>query len=296
MKKIFYAPAKINIVLRVLGRRANGYHDLLMLNEKLELCDEIEIQCRSVEVSKCLSAEDIIKISCDDKNVPCDKTNLCFKAAEIILNELSADLNTLHIHITKRIPVAAGLGGGSSDAAAVLKGLNELLDLNWPREKLSELGVKLGADVPFFLYDGPAICEGIGDKITALNKLPNMWILLINPNFPVSTKWVYEEFDKIASLQLTQKEQDDRSLTRNFKGLEDVARVVHNDLELVTVKKYPEIEQIKKLLVKNGAVRSWMSGSGPTVVGMFDSEGARDAVFEKLNKPEWRVIRTSNKL
>ncbi|MBI2975301.1 MAG: 4-(cytidine 5'-diphospho)-2-C-methyl-D-erythritol kinase [Deltaproteobacteria bacterium] len=240
-----------------------------------------------------------IFITCDDPSVPCDETNLCYKATKLLVDFASQNLDTaLHIHIKKRIPVAAGLGGGSSDAAAVLKGLNELLDLNWPREKLAELGVKLGADVPFFLYDGPVICEGIGDKITTLSSLPNMWILLINPNFPVSTKWVYEEFDKLAGLQLTEKALDVRGLGRNFKGLRELADVVHNDLELVTAAKYPEIEQIKKMLTENGAVRSWMSGSGPTVVGMFGSESvcAEAAKVAKEKNAKWRVIETSNRL
>lgn len=280
--KTVLAPTKINIILRVLGRRENGYHDLFMLNEKLQLHDDISIEVKSGAPE--------IKITCDDPSVPCDQTNICYKAAKAIL----CDSTSLHIHITKRIPVAAGLGGGSSDAAAVLKGLNELLDLNLSTEKLATMGVKLGADVPFFLHEGPATCEGIGEKITPMGKLPNMWILLINPNFPVSTKWVYEEFDKLHGLQLTQINQDVSSLPRFFKELKDVAGVVHNDLELVTAEKYPEIKQIKKLLEDHGAVKSWMSGSGPTVIGMFGSEKLCDLCFEKINNPKWRVIRTSN--
>ena len=292
------APTKINLVLRVLGRRSNGYHDLLMLNEKLNLCDEIEIEVRG---QKSEVGHQVV-VTCDDPNVPCDETNLCYKAAKAILNETSADLNTqtlkhlntINIHIKKRIPVAAGLGGGSSDAAATLKGLNELLELSLSRASLASLGVKLGADVPFFLCDGPAVCEGIGGKIATLDKLPNMWILLINPGFPVSTKWVYEEFDKMASLQLTQASRNVNGLPRFFKGLEEVAKVVHNDLEMVTASKYPEIKRIEKMLMDSGAVASWMSGSGPTVVGMFNCEKTRDDAFEKLNRPEWRVIKTAN--
>ncbi len=313
--KIF-APAKINIVLRVLGQRANGYHDLLMLNEKLAVADEIEIEVRGQKSEVGRRISDIrhqVVVTCDDPTVPCDETNLCYKAAKAllchseqgeeshernclreILRPLKRTQNDIKIHIKKRIPVAAGLGGGSSDAAAVLKGLNELLNLNLPYVKLAELGVKLGADVPFFLYDGPAICEGIGDKITTLSKLPKMWILLINPSFPVSTKWVYEEFDKIEPLRLTDKNSDVSNLARNFNGLRELTDVVHNDLELVTATRYPEIEQIKKFLTENDAVCSWMSGSGPTVVGMFDSEKTRDNAFGKLNRPEWKVIKTVN--
>ncbi len=291
--KSFKAPAKINIVLRVTGRRANGYHDLLMLNETLDVYDEIEIEVgsRKSEVGS------QIKITCDDRSVPCDETNICYKAAAKLL-ELVQGKFSVKIHIIKRIPVAAGLGGGSSDAAAVLRGLNEILDLNLSREKLSELGVKLGADVPFFLYDKPAVCEGIGDKVTTLDSLPNMWILLINPNFPASTKWVYEEFDKLPNLAQIQLTPDiaRARLPRFFKELGEVAKVVHNDLELVTAEKFPEIKQIKKQLVDNGAIVSWMSGSGPTVVGMFRTEKDRVAAAKKIrkNNSNWRVIETSN--
>ena len=144
-----------------------------------------------------------------------------------------------------------------------------------------------------------------GDQITPIEKLPNMWILLINPNFPVSTKWVYEEFDKISGLELTQENQHVSSLPlpasglvagRHFKGLDDLAEVVHNDLELVTAKKFPEIEQIKKLLAESGAIKSWMSGSGPTVIGMFDSEKVCSDAVKKVGSLHsgWRIIETKN--
>lgn len=324
---VILAPAKINIVLRVLGRRPNGYHDLFMLNEKLTVADEIEIEVRGQRSEIRSQTSDLrhqISITCDNKDVPCDERNICYKAANALLchsdpergdgrveGEESIACNCVNgifrspslpqkdmfvkIHIKKRVPVAAGLGGGSSDGAAVLKGLNEILNLKLPREKLAEIGVKLGADVPLFLYDGPAICEGIGDKITTLKKLPNMWILLVNPNFPVSTKWVYEEFDKLQGLQLTGS-RPHASLPRDFKGLDDLAKVVHNDLELVTVAKYPVIGEIKKMIKGNGAVHSWMSGSGPTVVGMFENESMCHVAAEKMraHDPSWLVIETQN--
>ncbi len=333
------APAKINIVLRVLGRRPNGYHDLLMLNERLDVADELTIEIPPFPKGGAGGIAQQIIITCDDPNVPCDERNICYKAAKKLmelnyvaepfrvppvdgrLKHVSSEVErpsatpSITIHIKKRIPVAAGLGGGSSDAAAVLKGLNELLELGLPRERLAEIGVKLGADVPFFLYDGAAICEGIGEKITTLGSLPNMWIILINPNFPVATKWVYEEFDKLErapaegwsasggselfppykiNLELTDRGRNVSHLRHNFKELGELVKVVHNDLELVTAAKFPEIKVIEKLLTDNGALISWMSGSGPTVVGMFASKGARDLAFEKLNRPEWRVIKTSN--
>jgi len=302
MQRKIFAPAKINVVLRVVGRRPNGYHDLLMLNEKLSVGDDIII-----DVAVSAGQEPKIKITSDDPSVPCDETNLCYKAAMAILSSrvqpgdprLRGDDmpsgNDINIHIVKRTPVAAGLGGGSSDAAATLKGLNDLLELGLPVTKLAEIGVRLGADVPFFLHDGPAICEGIGDLVTTLNPLPKAWILLINPGFPVATKHVYDTFDKISDLQLTAKGSRD-SLPRFFKGLDEVAKVVHNDLELVTAKEHPEIERIKKLLMSVGALVSWMSGSGPTVVGIFESEKMCSKAADAARKENagWRVIETSN--
>lgn len=302
MKITIKTPTKINIVLRVTGKRANGYHDLLMLNEKLNLCDEITIEA---EKKTSLGSKRNITTTSSDPSVPTDETNICYKAANALLDFAKDESHNVKIHILKRIPVAAGLGGGSSDGAAVLLGLNEILNLGFDNSRLAQIGVKLGADVPFFLYDGPAICEGIGDQITTLEKLPNMWIILINPNFPVSTKWVYEEFDKLRGLQLTEENQGVSSLPlparvvvagRHFKGLDGLAKVVHNDLELVTAKKFPEIEQIKKLLVECGAIKSWMSGSGPTVIGMFGSEKICADAAKKIRSSHsgWRVIETTN--
>ncbi len=294
--KTFFAPAKINVVLRVLGRRPNGYHDLQMLNVKLSVGDDIGISVSPSSIASEIG-EPAIKITSNEKGCPCDETNLCAKAARAIFARMKAEglklPEEISIHIEKRTPVAAGLGGGSSDGSAVLKGLNELLGLGWSNKVLAELGVKLGADCPFFLYEGSAICEGIGEEITTLSPLPKMWILLINPNFAVSTKWVYETFDQETDLQLTAKNER-ASLPRLFKGLTEVAQVVHNDLELVTARKYPEIERIKQLLVSAGALRSWMSGSGPTVVGLFADKLTRDGVVEKVEGRGWRVIATES--
>ncbi len=301
---VLEAPAKINVVLRVTGVRADGYHELLMLNEKLTLADEISIETRDQRLE---TRDQGITITCDDPDVPCNETNLCYRAASVVFEEVGKSagrqvVRSVNIDIKKRIPVAAGLGGGSSDAAAVMMGLSKISDLNWSREKLADLSLKIGTDLPFFFFDGPAVVEGVGEKVRPVEKLPNMPIILINPGFEVSTPEIYKTFDRIKELQLTHINQDVSSLPpsagvlagRNFKGLADVAEVIHNDLEFVTAEKYPEIVEIENLLKESGALVSWMSGSGPTVIGLFESIEERDAAFENLNEAKWRVFLTSN--
>ena len=194
--------------------------------------------------------------------------------------------------LTKKIPVGGGLGGGSSDAATVLKGLNTLWGLNWPVERLAKLGVQLGADVPFFLYDGPAKVEGIGDLITPLEKLPNLSIILINPGIHVATPWAYSTWDKKSKKrELTQENQSVRSLCT----FAEVIQGLHNDFEEVVIPEYPEIQKVKEALTNAGAQGALMSGSGSTVFGLFKTVGARDWALEKIDKkPAWQVFAVEN--
>lgn len=277
------APAKINVYLKVLGRRDNGYHDLVMLNQKLSICDELDVVVQSGDGSS------PIVMTCDDASLPCDSSNLCWRAAEMI-REYAKKSDRVTIHLSKRVPMAAGLGGGSSDAAAILRALNDLWDLKLNAAALSEIGVRLGADVPFFCHESAAaIAEGIGERITELPNLPKMWVILVNPNFPVSTKSVYEAVD----LQLT-GEVEHVDLPKYYKEFKDVINIVHNDLELVTAAKYPVIKEIESLLVNNGSEMSWMSGSGPTVVGLFSEKAVRDEAARQLDGRGWRIIATEN--
>ena len=267
------APAKVNLRLDVLRRRPDGYHDLRMIMQRIDLCDEVRIA---------LSDGAGIRVTCGKQGVPDGAGNIAWKAAEALLAE-SERQSGIDIHITKNVPVAAGLGGGSSDCAAVLTGLNDLLGLGLGMERLMEIGVKLGADVPFFIYKQTALAEGIGEKLSPVTVPGDMWLVLVNPNVHVSTAWVYQ------NLQLT----SDRELTimpSSYENIADVCAILANDLEAVTIKRFPVIREIKEQLLQAGACGALMSGSGPTVFGLFvDEAGARKAAGELARNGGWFV-------
>lgn len=265
------APAKINYLLDVIGKRPDGYHDLRMIMQRVNLCDEITLT---------LTNTPGIKVTCNSKGAPDGPENIAWKAARALLDLAESD-NGVNIEIIKNIPVAAGLGGGSSDAASVLMGMNELLQLGLTEQKLMEVGCKLGADVPFFIFKKTALAEGIGEKLIPLPEMPKCWILLINPGVHVSTAWVYR------SLQLTSKSELNR-LPEFFESIEHVVSILSNDLESVTIPAFPVIADIKARLMNLGAVGSMMSGSGPTVFGIFKSfDGAETARREVTKDSNW---------
>lgn len=249
---VLQAPAKINYRLDVIGRRPNGYHDLRMIMQRVNLCDEVAVS---------LSATPGIRVVCGSSQVPDGEGNIAWRAAHALL-ELSGSSVGIDIAIAKHIPVAAGLGGGSSDCAAVLLGLNDLLGLALSTERLMEIGVALGADVPFFVFQKTALAEGIGELLTPVSSIPQAWIVLVNPNVPVSTAWVYK------NLQLTGKEPLAK-LPDSFEDIASLCAVLSNDLESVTIPAFPVIAEIKELLCTLGAAGAMMSGSGPTVFGIF---------------------------
>ncbi len=248
------APAKINYLLDVIGKRSDGYHTLRMIMQRVNLCDKITLTLTNIPG---------INVTCNSKGAPDGPANIAWKAARAVLDLAETDCG-VNISITKNIPVAAGLGGGSSDAASVLMGMNELLHLSLTEQQLMETGTKLGADVPFFIFKKTALAEGIGDELTPLPDMPPCWILLVNPGVHVSTAWVYR------SLQLTNKRKLNM-LPEFFGSIEDVVSILSNDLEEVTIPAFPVIAEIKNRLIDMGAVGSMMSGSGPTVFGVFKS-------------------------
>jgi len=265
------APAKVNYRLDVLGKRADGYHELRMIMQRVDLCDDIEIA---------LSERPGIRVSCGRAGVPDGPGNIAWRAADALV-KLSGREVGIDISITKKIPVAAGLGGGSSDAATVLMGVNELLELGLSEERLMEIGVKLGADVPFFIFKKAALAEGIGDQLSALDKVPELWIVLVNPGIHVSTAWVYQ------NLQLTTKE-DVAIVSRSYSSLDEVCAVLSNDLEPVTFGRFPAVRELKEQMITSGARGSLMSGSGSTVFGLFaDESGARRAADEIAKSRGW---------
>jgi len=249
------APAKVNYRLDVLRKRPDNYHDLRMVMQRIALCDEIGIS---------LSKTPGIRVSCGKDGVPDGPGNIAWKAADALLARSGAETG-VDIVVTKHIPVAAGLGGGSSDAASVLMGLNGLLRLGLSDQELMSMGVKLGADVPFFIFKKTAIAEGIGEKLTEVEGLPPVWMVLVNPNIHVSTAWVYQ------NLQLTNKRDADK-LPKFCNRIEDICNLLSNDLEPVTIGRFPVIGEIKRMLLENGARGVLMSGSGPTVFAVFETE------------------------
>lgn len=264
------APAKVNYLLDVIRRRPDGYHDLRMVMQRVDLCDHITIS---------LTDTPGISVTCEKNGVPDGPGNIAWKAANALL-ELSENKPGITISITKNIPVAAGLGGGSSDAASVLMGINQLLNLGLSDQRLMEIGVKLGADVPFFIFKKTALAEGIGEALTTMPEMPTAWILLINPCVHVSTAWVYK------NLQLTNNKELNK-LPVSYSDLKRVCSIFANDLESVTIPAFPVIAEIKGAMLQYGALGAMMSGSGPTVFGLYQdkdsAEQARAAITENTD-------------
>lgn len=261
------AYAKINLGLDVVRKREDGYHEVRMIMQTIGLYDKVSI-LRTNNTS--------ITVKTNLPYLPTDENNLVYKAAVLVRKNYNISQG-VHIILDKKIPVAAGLAGGSSDAAAVLYGLNRLFHLKLPRAELLALGLKLGADVPYCLMRGTALSEGIGEKLTPLAPFPFCHVLIIKPGINVSTRYVYE------NLKLNEeiKHPDIDAIITAIKAndLQSAAGHFGNVLESVTVKDYPVIGQIKEQLLNAGAITSLMSGSGPTVFGLFDSREKAEKAF-----------------
>ncbi len=260
--------AKINLGLDVLGCLPNGYHEVKMIMQSINLYDTITISTTD--------DNDII-LKSDNANLPTNRDNLIYKAARLILDE--SKVNTgLKISLTKRIPMAAGMAGGSTDAAATLIGINKLLNLNYTQQKLRELGVKIGADVPYCIMLGTALSEGIGEKLTSLTPMPECHILIAKPDIDVSTALVYKKLDSVPSYNHPDIDGMCEALSNN--SLTGITDRMANVLEEVTVSEYPVINTIKNDMLRLKARNSLMSGSGPTVFGIYDNiTDAKNAFF-----------------
>ena len=255
------AYGKINLSLDVIGRRENGYHDVSMVMQTVDLYDVISLNK--------LEGDGEIRLTANVNTLPLDETNIVYKAVKLVKEEYG--LNTgVSVHIEKHLPIAAGMGGGSSDGAAALRGMNRLFELGLSNEKLEELGVRLGADVPFLIKGGIALAEGIGEKLTKLPDFPDCVLVIAKPDLGVSTKEVYEAFDSLKEVN----HPDIMKLVKSLGsiGLKEIVKLLGNVLEEVTAKKYEIIEIVKNLLIDDGAVFSMMTGSGPTVFGIFENE------------------------
>lgn len=272
------AYAKINLGLDVVGERADGYHELKMIMQSVELHDVIRIEAVP-EVSGS-SELGTIRLTCSDPSLPCDPSNLAYRAAGLLYEEFRIT-DGLSVDIEKHIPVAAGLAGGSADAAAVLKGINDYFGLGLSAEELMERGVKLGADVPFCIMGGTAFAEGIGDVLMPLEAAEGLTAVIARPDVEVSTAYVYKHLDmkKIESLH---PDIDNMRAAIEMSDTGCIPEFLGNVLESVTVPLHPVIQNIKELLMANGAAGALMSGSGPSVFGLFVDESTAARAFESM--------------
>lgn len=266
------AYAKVNLGLDVLRRREDGYHELRMIMQTVDLYDTLTLE-KTTEMG--------IVMTCNIEGLPCDERNLVYKSAKLMFEEYKLP-GGIRIHLEKRIPMAAGMAGGSTDAAAVFNGMNELYALGIAKERLCELGVRIGADVPYCIVGGTALSEGIGEVLTVLPNVPDCVVLIAKPDFDVSTKYVFEN---LHANSLTYHPDIDAMAEAIRAGdLNGVVKVMDNVLETVTEAKYTEITDIKNIMREHGAMRAMMSGSGPTVFGLYEKKEDAKKAAEAISK------------
>jgi len=319
------SPAKVNLRLEILKRREDGYHELRTVFQKISLHDTLSFSLRKGRG---------VSITADHPKLPVGKKNLVYRAVQSML-KVSGYRGGVHVEIEKRIPLGAGLGGGSSNAATTMKALNQLLEMNLPEKELMRMGLEIGADVPFFFLESAAIGSGVGERLKKV-KLPNLWYVLIYPNFEVSTRWAYQNFVLARSAgrnirfrdgaekhrsgstlnlrpelsprgksqpsgygaeRLT-KQQFHINLHKFLKTPDGISRILLNHLEALVSKKYPQIGIMKKALLSAGALGALMTGSGPTVFGLFQEAKSAARAYEKIRRmvrgKGWEVFRAHN--
>ena len=264
---------KINLGLDVVRRLENGYHEVKMVMQTVGIYDVLDFE----------RTDGGIVITTDSGELPTDENNLIYKAAKPKIRTRSSSLH-VKIHLEKHIPIAAGMAGGSTDAAATLKGMNRLFDLGCTLKDLMELGVKIGADVPYCVMGGTALAEGIGEKLTPLAPAPDCYVLVAKPDINVSTKYVYEHLDA----QEIVKHPDIDGMVEAIaeESLQGILDRMENVLETVTVSAYPIIQTIKDRMKELGAINSLMSGSGPTVFGIFVEKDMARRAYDKLEEEQ----------
>ena len=264
------ALAKINLGLDVVRRREDGYHEVRMIMQTIQLYDRLDIK---------RTQEPGIQIQTNLSFLPVNENNLIYKAAKLLMDEFSIT-DGVSVKLDKRIPVAAGMAGGSTDAAAMLIGVNRLFSLGLTKRELMERGLQIGADVPYCIMRGTALAEGIGEALSPLPPMIKCPVLIAKPSISVSTKFVYQNL----KLDDTTIHPDIDRLIDDIKAknLHDIAAHMGNVLETVTIPNYPVIDEIKKHMLSNGAVGAMMSGSGPTVFGLFDDEDTAKKAYKAM--------------
>ncbi len=276
------APAKVNLCIRVLGRLPNGYHELWSLMHSVDVFDHLKIRLNP--------DHDRIHITCDNHTLPVDQRNLVYRAVEAVLGRADRSVG-VDIELQKAIPLAAGLGGGSSDAAATIYGLSHLLNLEWELSHMSEVGAELGSDIPFFFQAPCAVVRGWGQEVIPCTLKGQRWVVLVNPGFPIETKWAYEQLagcrsDVLPLSTWTASVEEGSSLS-----WDEIIEAMENDFEPSLFPVYPILGFIKEKLRALGARAALLSGSGATVFGVFDDpEGAKAAATQLRNDTQWLVF------
>ena len=269
------AKAKINLGLDVIRRRADGYHEVKMIMQTVEIADTLTFSKSSIPGIRISVGE-----SAGCEQIPTDESNLIYKAAKIMKDTYPEKIDGIEIHLEKKIPVAAGMAGGSTDAAATFLAMNELFELQIGIDELMKMGVRVGADVPYCIIGGTALSEGIGEILTPIEQPPLCYLVIAKPEINVSTKYVYE------NLKLTEQtiHPDIDSLKEAIQknDLKKMAETMGNLLETVTVEKYPVIDEIKKMMIQMGGLNALMSGSGPTVFGIFVNQGDAEKAYHAV--------------
>lgn len=266
------ALAKINLGLDVVRRREDGYHEVRMVMQTIHLYDRLEME---------KTATQGIELSTNLSYLPVNENNLVYRAGKLLMDEFGIT-EGIKVYLNKRIPVAAGMAGGSTDAAAMLYGMNELFELGLSREQLMERGVRIGADVPYCLMRGTALAEGIGEILTPLAPMVKCPVLIAKQAISVSTSFVYQNL----KLDADTKHPDIDRLIKDIRkqDLGAIAGDMGNVLESVTIPNYPVIAQIKEQMMDSGAINAMMSGSGPTVFGLFEEEETAQAAYQKMKE------------
>ena len=268
-----HAPAKINLILRILDRRSDGYHNLWSIMHTVALEDAVTMRVTPSQRG--------IRLACNLEGLSVDHTNLVSKAASAVLDHARLSIG-VDIELHKRVPMGAGLGGGSSDAAATILGLNQSLKLGWSREKMAEVGQALGSDVAFFLFAPSAIVSGRGESVRPVTIEGVRWVVLVNPMFGIETKWAYRELAATRSA-VRQLSADHGELDRRDRITWDqVTASVENDFEIPVFARHPRLGEIKRFLLKRGAQFALLSGSGATVFGLFDEESTAQRAGAEL--------------
>lgn len=269
-----FSHAKINLRLDIVRKRKDGYHDIRTLFQKVSLRDELRIT----------TSGNSIKVECDNHQVPANEGNLAYTAAQAILSQYGIK-DGVSISIKKNIPLAAGLGGGSSNAASTLLGINQLFGLGASTRELMRIGRDIGADVPFFIFGKTALATGIGDRLEKIEITPKLWLLLITPGIQISTAWAYSNL----RMGLTSRPIN-TNIPNCINHLTEIISLLSNDLEKAVIPRYPIVKSIKEDLLNKGAKGSLMSGSGSTVYGIFSSEDeAKEAYGQLTNHSDWQV-------